>query len=140
MNERIVKSGGRGYILGDFGSGYQFGRDALIHYLDDPSACSPALRRAVSELFRTEDDSEIIASVYRSQTPAGILAKLAKPIGDLNLSVRARKCMTKLGIQTVGELLSHTGDELLECKNFGVTSLNEVKEKLTALGLKLRGD
>ena len=58
-------------------------------------------------------------------------AMLAKPIGDLNLSVRARKCMTKLGIQTVGELLSHTGDELLECKNFGVTSLNEVREKLT---------
>src|SRR5262249_33888006 len=52
-------------------------------------------------------------------------ALLAKPIADLNLSVRARKCMTKLGIQTVGELISHTGDELLECKNFGVTSLNE---------------
>ena len=32
------------------------------------------------------------------------------------------------------------GDELMEAKNFGVTSLNEVREKLTALGLKLRGD
>ena len=57
-------------------------------------------------------------------------AMLAKPINDLNLSVRARKCMTKLGIQTVGELIVHTGDELMECKNFGVTSLNEVREKL----------
>ncbi len=57
-------------------------------------------------------------------------ALLAKPINDLNLSVRARKCMSKLGINTVGELLIHTGDELLECKNFGVTSLNEVREKL----------
>ena len=67
-------------------------------------------------------------------------AMLAKPIGDLNLSVRARKCMTKLGIQTLGELLSHTGDELLECKNFGVTSLNEVREKLRELNLKLKNE
>ena len=65
---------------------------------------------------------------------------LAKPIGDLNLSVRARKCMTKLGIQTLGELLSRTGDELLECKNFGVTSLNEVREKLRELNLKLKNE
>ncbi|MGO8750862.1 MAG: DNA-directed RNA polymerase subunit alpha C-terminal domain-containing protein [Thermoguttaceae bacterium] len=67
-------------------------------------------------------------------------AMLAKPISDLALSVRARKCMIRLGISTVGELVRHTGDELLECKNFGVTSLNEVRDKLTALGLRLRGD
>ncbi len=67
-------------------------------------------------------------------------ALLAKPINDLNLSVRARKCMSKLGINTVGELLIHTGDELLECKNFGVTSLNEVREKLTTLNLKLKNE
>jgi DNA-directed RNA polymerase subunit alpha len=67
-------------------------------------------------------------------------ALLARPISDLNLSVRARKCMTKLGIQTVGELIVHTGDELMECKNFGVTSLNEVREKLSDLGLKLKNE
>jgi DNA-directed RNA polymerase subunit alpha len=67
-------------------------------------------------------------------------ALLSKPIAELNLSVRARKCMIRLSIATVGDLLRHTGDELLECKNFGVTSLNEVREKLTANGLKLRGD
>lgn len=67
-------------------------------------------------------------------------AMLARPIGDLSLSVRARKCMIRLGISTIGELLRHTGDELLECKNFGVTSLNEVRDKLAAYGLKLRGD
>ena len=48
--------------------------------------------------------------------------------------------MSKLNIQTVGDLLKHTGDELLECKNFGVTSLNEVREKLTSLSLKLKND
>jgi len=67
-------------------------------------------------------------------------AMLDRPIGDLNLSVRARKCMIRLGLNTIGELVRRTGDDLLECKNFGVTSLNEVREKLTIQGLKLRGD
>ncbi|MGE0610105.1 MAG: DNA-directed RNA polymerase subunit alpha C-terminal domain-containing protein [Pirellulales bacterium] len=67
-------------------------------------------------------------------------AMLTRPINDLNLSVRARKCMSRLNISSIGDLLRHTGDELLECKNFGVTSLNEVREKLTAQGMKLRGD
>jgi DNA-directed RNA polymerase subunit alpha len=67
-------------------------------------------------------------------------ALLNKSISELNLSVRARKCMVRLNIQTIGELVRKTGDELLECKNFGVTSLNEVRDKLTAINLKLRGD
>jgi DNA-directed RNA polymerase subunit alpha len=67
-------------------------------------------------------------------------ALLDRPIADLNLSVRARKCMVRLGMTTIGELVRKTGDDLLESKNFGVTSLNEVREKLTDLGLKLRGD
>ena len=67
-------------------------------------------------------------------------ALLERPIADLNLSVRARKCMARLGLTLIAELVRKTGDDLLECKNFGVTSLNEVREKLTSLGLKLRGD
>jgi DNA-directed RNA polymerase subunit alpha len=67
-------------------------------------------------------------------------ALLERSIGDLNLSVRARKCMARLGLNTIAELIRKTGDDLLECKNFGVTSLNEVREKLTQYGLKLRGD
>jgi len=67
-------------------------------------------------------------------------AMLDRPISDLNLSVRARKCMIRLGLNTIGELIRRTGDDLLECKNFGVTSLNEVREKLTLHALKLRGD
>jgi DNA-directed RNA polymerase subunit alpha len=62
------------------------------------------------------------------------------PITDLNLSVRARKCTTKLGIGSIGDLVRRTGEDLMECKNFGVTSLNEVREKLAERGLKLRGD
>jgi len=67
-------------------------------------------------------------------------AVLNKPVSELNLSVRSRKCMSKLNINTVGELVHRTPDELLEAKNFGMTSLTEVREKLGIMGLKLRGD
>jgi DNA-directed RNA polymerase subunit alpha len=67
-------------------------------------------------------------------------AMLARPISELNLSVRARKCMIRLTINTFGDLVRRTADDLLECKNFGVTSLNEVREKLTVIGMKLRGE
>jgi DNA-directed RNA polymerase subunit alpha len=67
-------------------------------------------------------------------------AVLNKPVSDLNLSVRARKCMNRLGINTLGDLIQRTADELLESKNFGMTSLSEVREKLAQYGLTLRGD
>src|SRR5437868_882537 len=67
-------------------------------------------------------------------------AILNKPVGDLNLSVRARKCMNRLALNSLGDLVQRTADELLEAKNFGMTSLNEVREKLGQYGLKLRGD
>ena len=67
-------------------------------------------------------------------------AVLNKPVTDLNLSVRARKCMNRLGINSLGDLTRVTESQLLTSKNFGITSLNEVKEKLGQYGLKLRGD
>jgi DNA-directed RNA polymerase subunit alpha len=65
---------------------------------------------------------------------------LLRPVTDLNLSVRARKCMNRLNIGTIGELVRRTEAELLDCKNFGVTSLMEIREKLTEFNLKLRGE
>ena len=67
-------------------------------------------------------------------------AALERPISDLNLSVRARKCMMRLNITAIGELLTKTPDELLSSKNFGVTSLNEIRGKLAEMGLSLRND
>ncbi len=67
-------------------------------------------------------------------------AVLNKPVSELNLSVRARKCMNRLGINTLGDLVQRSPDELLESKNFGMTSLNEVRDKLAQHGLTLRGE
>ena len=67
-------------------------------------------------------------------------ATMNRPIGDLSLSVRSRKCMNRLAIQTIGQILARTPDELLASRNFGVTSLNEIRLKLGEIGLKLRND
>ncbi len=67
-------------------------------------------------------------------------AAIEQTISDLQLSVRSRKCMSRLNITTVGELITKTPDELLGSKNFGVTSLNEIRGKLAEIGLRLRND
>jgi DNA-directed RNA polymerase subunit alpha len=65
-------------------------------------------------------------------------AVLNTSISQLNLSVRSRKCMERLGIVTIGELAERSADELLASRNFGRTSLTEVSEKLAQYGLSLR--
>ncbi len=63
---------------------------------------------------------------------------LAKGIDELELSVRARRALERLDINTFHDLVTKSEPELLGCKNFGVTSLNEVKEKLAKFELTLR--
>jgi DNA-directed RNA polymerase subunit alpha len=63
---------------------------------------------------------------------------LGKSVGDLELSVRSRKALQRLNIATVADLASRTEAELLGCKNFGQTSLTEIKTQLANLGLNLR--
>ncbi|MCU0723024.1 MAG: DNA-directed RNA polymerase subunit alpha [Planctomycetes bacterium] len=69
-----------------------------------------------------------------------ILDKINRPVSDLDLSVRASNCLEAEGITTIRDLVSHTEDEMLEVRNFGKTSLKEVKKKLGDLGLDLGMD
>jgi len=62
---------------------------------------------------------------------------LRTPITDFELSVRARNCLNKMDIMTLGDLVRQTEQELLSYKNFGETSLNEIKEILTSKNLRL---
>ena len=110
-----------------------FGETSLIEIRDMLHSKGLALGQLAHE-SRPERE------VDRSSLSPEEAAVFDRPISDLNLSVRARKCMVRLRMNTIGELLRKTPDELLESKNFGVTSLNEVREKLTLLGLKLRGE
>ncbi len=62
---------------------------------------------------------------------------LRTPITDFELSVRARNCLAKMNIVTLGDLVRHTEQDLLAYKNFGETSLNEIKEILSGKNLRL---
>ena len=63
---------------------------------------------------------------------------LDKSIAELEMSVRARRCMERLGIETMEQLINLTERDLLDCKNFGQTSLAELRQKLAAYDLTLR--
>lgn len=65
-------------------------------------------------------------------------AAMQIPIANIELSVRSRKCLQRLGISTLGELTFRSEPELKATKNFGETSLNEIKRQMTAYGLAFR--
>ncbi len=58
-------------------------------------------------------------------------------VNEIELSVRAANCLNNAGITTIGQLAMKTEQEMLKYRNFGKKSLNEIKEKLKALGLSL---
>jgi len=64
--------------------------------------------------------------------------KMAVPVSELDLSVRASNCLENANIKTLGELVTKEEDELLELKNFGKTTLVEIKKKLNQLGLSFK--
>jgi DNA-directed RNA polymerase subunit alpha len=71
--------------------------------------------------------------------PSTASPDLELPIEELELSERPRNCLKRAQINTVGELLTKTEDDLLNITNFGQKSLDEVKQKLDERGLSLRG-
>jgi DNA-directed RNA polymerase subunit alpha len=75
----------------------------------------------------------------KAPVPPGTEALLNKPVSEMELSVRARRCLQRLNIDRLGNLIQRTESELLSTRNFGVTSLNEIKARLAEYGLSLAG-
>ena len=73
-----------------------------------------------------------------SPTDAALAADLALPIEDLDLTVRSYNCLKREGIHTVGELVARSEEDLLDIRNFGAKSIDEVKAKLVDMGLALK--
>jgi DNA-directed RNA polymerase subunit alpha len=61
-------------------------------------------------------------------------------VSDLRLSLRANNCLHEAGIESVRDLVSRSKEELLEVRNFGETTLQEIEEKLRELGMQLGMD
>ncbi|MEO1128396.1 MAG: DNA-directed RNA polymerase subunit alpha C-terminal domain-containing protein [Planctomycetota bacterium] len=114
--------------------GYKnFGEASLKEIRDMLSAKGLRLGQGLEEQHR-----RMRRQVYESLKGSGNEAVLARPVTELGLSVRARKALQILGIQTIGDLAARTEAELMGVKNFGATSLDEVKIKLEENGLGLR--
>jgi len=82
--------------------------------------------------------------VVRPEAQPGLLNAMdAKPwdarIEELDFSVRTYNCLKKANIQTIGDLVQTTEDDLMNIRNFGRKSLLEVRDKLSAFGLQLAG-
>ncbi len=73
-----------------------------------------------------------------SPSDAALAQDLALPIEDLDLTVRSYNCLKREGIHTVGELVSRSEADLLDIRNFGAKSIDEVKAKLVGMGLQLK--
>jgi DNA-directed RNA polymerase subunit alpha len=63
--------------------------------------------------------------------------KLNQSLAELNLSVRATNCLESEGINTIRDLVTRTEDQLLQVRNFGETTLVEVRDRLSQIGLRL---
>jgi DNA-directed RNA polymerase subunit alpha len=79
--------------------------------------------------------AEVRAAV--SGADPALETKLAMSLAELSLSVRATNCLESENIHTVRDLATRTEDQLLDVRNFGETTLNEVREKLADIGLRL---
>ncbi len=115
-----------------------FGRD------DDAATCFDTVARAFPmdvRLRRYLEDARAGMNMYydedleRKQDRLDQILRI--PITDFELSVRARNCLNKMNILTLGDLVRQTEQELLSYKNFGETSLAEIKEILSSKGLRL---
>jgi DNA-directed RNA polymerase subunit alpha len=91
-------------------------------------------------LGQAVEDGKTAPLARRTPVVSGNVAPevLGKSVADLELSVRSRKALQRLNITSLSDLAARTEDELLGCKNFGQTSLNEIKQQLATFGLGLR--
>ncbi|MCC5671181.1 DNA-directed RNA polymerase subunit alpha [Kocuria rhizophila] len=120
--------------------------DKLILDVETKEAISP--RDAVAsagttlvELFglaRELNSSAEGIEIGPSPTDAAAAADMALPIEDLELSVRSYNCLKHEGIHSVGELVGRSEADLMDIRNFGAKSIDEVKDKLGELGLALK--
>ena len=121
-------------------------RDKLVLDVETDGSITPreALSSSGSTLFElvqlfaemAEAPGVSIGPAQEDEAPGDY----AITIEELNLSVRSYNCLKREGVNTVGELVTKSEPELVEIRNFGQKSIEEVKAKLEELGLSLRED
>ena len=119
----------------------------LYEDMNELTRAQRCLRRIVDEhpthpraRMYLKDVMGVMEMTIDSDAQQQLVRKIAienTPITDFELSGRARNCLKKVEIKTLGDLLRHTEAELLAFKNFGESSISEIKAMLAARGLRL---
>ena len=108
---------------------------------EDAMVQSTNILRHHLDVFCDYDKNMVIefeeAATHVSAEQAKLRKILNMSVNEIELSVRAANCLNNANITTVGQLAMKTEQEMLKYRNFGKKSLNEIKEKLSALGLTL---
>ena len=97
--------------------------------------------RTLVELFGLAHELNLNAEGIEmgpSVMDAALAADMALPIEDLDLTVRSYNCLKREGIHTVGELVNRSEADLMDIRNFGSKSIDEVKAKLVSMGMSLK--
>ena len=120
--------------------------DKLILDVETKNSISPrdalaSAGKTLVELFGLARELNLEAEgieIGPSPQEADHIAAFGLPIDDLDLTVRSYNCLKREGVHTVGELVARTESDLLDIRNFGQKSIDEVKIKLHQLGLSLK--
>ena len=120
--------------------------DRLVVDVETKSSMAPrdamaSAGKTLVELFGLARELNVEAEgidMGPSPTDAALAADLALPIEELELTVRSYNCLKREGIHTVGELVGRSEADLLDIRNFGAKSIDEVKVKLVGMGLQLK--
>lgn len=120
--------------------------DRLIIDVETKPAISPrdavaSAGRTLVELFGLARELNYEAEgieIGPSPVDEQLAADLALPVEELNLTVRSYNCLKREGIHTVGELVGRSEQDLLDIRNFGQKSIDEVKAKLAEMDLSLK--
>ncbi len=108
----------------------------------DEATCLAAklLRENLSLFIDYVDNKQQDSIVMVSEEKEKVNKYVDIPIKDVEFSVRSRNCLKRTSIKTLGDLAKKSASELLEIKNFGQKSLNEIREKLAQYNLGLKDD
>ncbi len=134
------------YTVEDTRVGQQTDYDRLILEVWGDGAIAPdeAVSQAAKivsrylELFVNLTEIPVIEEPEPEEEEEETNAYLDKAIGDLELSVRSSNCLKRAGINTVGELIQKTREEMMKVRNLGKKSLEEVENKLAEMDLELK--
>jgi DNA-directed RNA polymerase subunit alpha len=135
------------YLVENTRVGQRTDYDKLIVELETNGAMDPgdAVARAariIDEhmmLFAEQASTDVTGEVVFGEPLDEGEAVLDTPIEELDLSVRSFNCLKRQGVNTIGQLNECTEADLLNIRNFGAKSIEEVKDKLQQMGLGLKG-